>query len=187
VFSLGAATLPTAKRASTTTPQQADSEALLWEAAKDGNTIADYGTYLTQFPDGIFATMAKRRIGEITAKVKMKKSPGKLALSPIQKKPLSNQRRLQDGKPAAFPVNALINGWQEALPLIPVGEKWQLVIPPHHAYGKRGKGAIRPNETLLFYSLFSDGLPAHPSNLTKSPNVSINSFQTKPIKEAAND
>ena len=42
------------------------------------------------------------------------------------------------------------HGWQETLPLMRVGEKWQLVIPPHHAYGKRGKGAIRPNETLLF-------------------------------------
>lgn len=87
------------------------------------NTIADYDTYFTHFPDGMFTTRAKRRIGEITAKVKMKKSPGKLALAPIQKKLLSNQRRLQDGKPAAFPVNALINGWQEALPLMQVGEK----------------------------------------------------------------
>mgnify|MGYP001184082970 FL=1 len=98
MFSLGAATLPPAKRASTTTPQQADSEALLWEAAKDENTIADYDTYLTQFPDGIFATIAKRRIGEITAKVNMKKPPGKLAPALIQKKLSPNQRRLQEGR-----------------------------------------------------------------------------------------
>ena len=54
------------------------------------------------------------------------------------------------GKPAAFPVNAVINGWQETLPLMRVGEKWQLVIPQQSAYGKRGTGAIWPNETLLF-------------------------------------
>ena len=54
------------------------------------------------------------------------------------------------GKPAAFPVNAVINGWQEALLLMRVGEKWQIFIPSHLAYGKRGTGPIRPNETLLF-------------------------------------
>ena len=47
-------------------------------------------------------------------------------------------------------MNAVVNGWQETLPLMQVGEIWQLVIPQHLAYGKRGKGAIRPNEALLF-------------------------------------
>ena len=209
VFSLGAATLSTTKHAATTTPQQADREALLWEATKDGNTIADYDTYLKHFPDGMFATMAKRRMEEIIAKAK--KSPSKLALASVQKKLSPNQRRLQEGrqcliankqttgvierssglqykvirpapsghrpsktdtvsvhyqgslidgtvfdssykreKPTAFPVNAVINGWQEALLLMRVGEKWQIFIPSHLAYGKRGTGPIRSNETLLF-------------------------------------
>lgn len=54
-------------------------------------------------------------------------------------------------EPATFPVSGVIPGWTEALPLMQVGSKWQLVIPPELAYGERGAGAdIGPNATLLF-------------------------------------
>jgi FKBP-type peptidyl-prolyl cis-trans isomerase len=55
------------------------------------------------------------------------------------------------GKPAEFPVGGVIKGWTEALQLMPVGSKWQLVVPSELAYGSRGAGgAIGPNETLVF-------------------------------------
>jgi len=55
------------------------------------------------------------------------------------------------GKPATFPLNGVIKGWQEVLPLIPTGAKWKVVIPPELAYGERGAGgSIGPNETLIF-------------------------------------
>jgi len=55
------------------------------------------------------------------------------------------------GKPAVFQVNGVIKGWQEALPLMKTGAKWQLFIPPELAYGERGAGgAIGPNEILIF-------------------------------------
>ncbi len=55
------------------------------------------------------------------------------------------------GKPAVFQVNGVIKGWQEALPLMKTGAKWQLFVPPELAYGERGAGgAIGPNETLIF-------------------------------------
>lgn len=55
------------------------------------------------------------------------------------------------GEPATFPVSGVIKGWQEALPLMKEGAKWQLVIPANLAYGDRGIGnVIGPNETLMF-------------------------------------
>ena len=55
------------------------------------------------------------------------------------------------GEPATFPVSGVIKGWQEALPLMKEGGKWQLVIPAKLAYGERGAGAkIGPNEALMF-------------------------------------
>ena len=55
------------------------------------------------------------------------------------------------GEPATFPVTGVIKGWTEALQLMPVGSKWQLVLPPDLAYGERGAGAdIGPNATLVF-------------------------------------
>lgn len=54
-------------------------------------------------------------------------------------------------EPAEFPVGGVIQGWVEALQLMPVGSKWQLFIPSELAYGKHGAGqSIGPNETLIF-------------------------------------
>lgn len=54
-------------------------------------------------------------------------------------------------EPASFPVNGVIPGWTEALQLMPVGSKWQLVIPSNLAYGEQGAGAdIPPNSVLVF-------------------------------------
>jgi len=57
------------------------------------------------------------------------------------------------GQPATFAVGQVIKGWTEALQLMPVGSKWELVIPSTLAYGETGTprgGPIGPNETLLF-------------------------------------
>ena len=55
------------------------------------------------------------------------------------------------GEPATFPVSGVIKGWQEALPMMKVGGKWQIVVPANLAYGDRGVGnVIGPNETLIF-------------------------------------
>lgn len=55
------------------------------------------------------------------------------------------------GEPISFPVNGVIQGWQEALPMMKEGATWMLYIPSELAYGPRGAGGIiGPNETLIF-------------------------------------
>ena len=75
------------------------------------------------------------------------------------------------GQPATFPVTGVIKGWTEALQLMPVGSKWQLVVPPELGYGERGApgGQIGPNATLIFeVELLSiQEKPANPQNPAK--------------------
>lgn len=55
------------------------------------------------------------------------------------------------GEPISFPVTGVIQGWQEALQMMPVGSKWKLYIPYDLAYGSRGAGSsIKPYSTLIF-------------------------------------
>lgn len=54
-------------------------------------------------------------------------------------------------QPATFGVGSVIPGWTEALQLMTVGSKYELVIPADLAYGAGGAGAkIGPNATLVF-------------------------------------
>jgi len=55
------------------------------------------------------------------------------------------------GEPASFPVSGVVKGWQEALPMMTVGSKWELVLPAELAYGDRGAGPkIGAGSTLVF-------------------------------------
>jgi FKBP-type peptidyl-prolyl cis-trans isomerase len=55
------------------------------------------------------------------------------------------------GEPATFPLRGVVPGWQEALPLMKVGSKWKLYVPPALGYGEEGSPpVIEPNEVLVF-------------------------------------
>ena len=56
-------------------------------------------------------------------------------------------------KPIDFPLGQghVIEGWDEGIALLQVGDKARFVIPSHLGYGSRGAGgAIPPNATLIF-------------------------------------
>jgi peptidyl-prolyl cis-trans isomerase A (cyclophilin A) len=56
-------------------------------------------------------------------------------------------------KPIEFPLGQgnVIEGWDEGIALLRVGDKARFVIPSHLGYGSRGAGgAIPPNATLIF-------------------------------------
>ncbi|MFT3934230.1 MAG: FKBP-type peptidyl-prolyl cis-trans isomerase [Chitinophagaceae bacterium] len=55
------------------------------------------------------------------------------------------------GEPVDFPVTGVIQGWVEALQLMPVGSKWRLFLPSSLAYGDNAAGPkITPGSTLIF-------------------------------------
>jgi peptidylprolyl isomerase len=55
------------------------------------------------------------------------------------------------GRPAQFPVGQLIEGWNEALLDMKVGERRLLIIPPELGYGRGGRPPqIPPSATLVF-------------------------------------
>lgn len=56
------------------------------------------------------------------------------------------------GEPVTFPSDRLISAWVEALPMMRVGEEWELYVAPDLGYGAGGTpgGPIRGNEALIF-------------------------------------
>ncbi len=58
---------------------------------------------------------------------------------------------VERGEPISFPLNGVIQGWQEGLQQMPVGSKYLLYIPQDLAYGARGAGQIiKPYSALVF-------------------------------------
>ena len=54
-------------------------------------------------------------------------------------------------RPSSFKVGEdVIVALREALPMMKVGSKWQLFIPPNLAYGEQGGGPIGPNAVVIF-------------------------------------
>lgn len=54
------------------------------------------------------------------------------------------------GESIEFPLQGLIQGWQEGIPGMRVGGRRQLTIPPEKAYGPAGAGHPLSGQTLVF-------------------------------------
>ena len=75
----------------------------------------------------------------ITVNYELKLDDGKLVESTFAKK-----------EPATFPLNRLIGAWQAVLPLMRVGDEWEIVAPSQFGYGAKGTEGIPPGATLHF-------------------------------------
>jgi len=54
------------------------------------------------------------------------------------------------GNPDKLQLSKMIKGWREGVPMMKVGESWELYIPPHLAYGSKGSpGSVAPNSVLI--------------------------------------
>lgn len=49
-----------------------------------------------------------------------------------------------------MPLDGVIEGWMEGLPMMHVGDVWEFYVPPRLGYGKRSLGVIPPNSPLIF-------------------------------------
>lgn len=63
---------------------------------------------------------------------------------------LMDGTQVDSGMNAIYQVKQFIVGWQEALPLMPVGSYITLYLPPSLAYGNQQAGSIPPNSNLEF-------------------------------------
>ncbi|MGL5007013.1 MAG: FKBP-type peptidyl-prolyl cis-trans isomerase [Plesiomonas sp.] len=57
---------------------------------------------------------------------------------------------VERGEPITLPLNRVIKGWTEGIPLMVVGEKTRFFIPNTLAYGNRAAGKIPGGAALIF-------------------------------------
>ncbi len=59
---------------------------------------------------------------------------------------------LKEKEPTLFPIDEtqLIKGFVEVMQMMSPGSKMHVIIPAKMAYGEKGNGKIKPNETLVF-------------------------------------
>ena len=55
--------------------------------------------------------------------------------------------------PATFPLGGVIPGWTEGVQLMPLGAKFQFIIPHDLAYGEAGFGDVIPPSATLHFEI----------------------------------
>jgi FKBP-type peptidyl-prolyl cis-trans isomerase FkpA len=64
---------------------------------------------------------------------------------------LLNGTTVDSNNNVTYAVSDFIIGWQEALPLLPVGSKMTLYLPPSLAYGSTANGNVPANSNMIFH------------------------------------
>jgi FKBP-type peptidyl-prolyl cis-trans isomerase FklB len=58
--------------------------------------------------------------------------------------------KTDDRTPLVLNVAGLLPGLREAVRLMPVGSRWEIVVPPQLGYGARGSQGVGPNAVLTY-------------------------------------
>lgn len=90
---------------------------------------------------------------------------------------LSNGTEFDHNDDFKTPVKGrVIAGWQKILPLMKVGSKWQVAIPPALGYGPRGKPPTIPGNSVLIFDMelksITPGAPTLPPISAAPPAAS---------------
>jgi FKBP-type peptidyl-prolyl cis-trans isomerase FklB len=85
---------------------------------------------------------------------------------------------IKRGQPFEFTVNQMIPGWTEIIPMMKVGSKWKVFIPPKLAYGERAMGQKIPANSLLIFEIeLLEIAPPEPS--AQAPSKSMPRMKVK--------
>ncbi len=57
------------------------------------------------------------------------------------------------GQPAVLPLDGLVQGWIEALPMMRPGDEWILYVPSSLGYGSEGRPPVIPPSSVLVFDL----------------------------------
>ncbi len=87
---------------------------------------------------------------------------------------------IKRGEPLEFPVNAVIQGWQELLTLMKVGEKVEAWIPSNLGYGADGAAPVIPGNSLLVFQV-------ELLDIVSEAPVAADSVAEAPVAEAKAD
>ena len=97
------------------------------------------------------------------------------------------------GEPIRFPLGQgrVIDGWEEGIAMLKVGDRALMVVPPELAYGPGGTGGIPPNATLYFEVELVEvleGGPAAPVSVAEDDYETTNSgLQVYVVEEGTGD
>jgi len=106
-------------------------------------------TGVTELPSGLQYEIIKKGTGPMPKATDTVKAHYAGALINGQEFDNSYKR----GQPLVIPVGGVIQGWVEALQLMPVGSKWKLFIPSDLGYGDRGAGHAIPGGSALVFDI----------------------------------
>lgn len=60
---------------------------------------------------------------------------------------------IKRGEPAVLPLDGLVQGWMEALPMMRPGDHWILYVPSDLGYGPEGRPPVIPPASVLVFDM----------------------------------